>query len=302
MLFAGVDPGSESYAFSIINEVGNQVSYFEIPTQSIPHYSLSAVRRLLDYKPYCIALPSGHGLPLVRGNQLNDEYIALLTLSKSKEGPLHSILNAFRFMIINSFTIPSVVEIESVPIYRKIWIDMGTADKVASAFFYRAYLSLSDFVLLEMGRHFSSIMVVKDGKIIDGFGGTVIPGLASPGAIDGEVVYLLNKAGISVDKETIYSGSNEERSIEILEMISSSLAHKYDSKIIVSGPAKDKISIGEKMNLPFKEAAIGSAMIASGICGYAYRDYIDMLKSNGNPVSFMRLKGWDEVVSWIKTL
>lgn len=301
MLFAGVDPGSESYAFSFINEVGNQVSYFEVPTQLISHYSLSAVRRILAYRPYCTALPSGHGLPFIRGNQLDDEDISLLTLSKSKEGPLHSILNAFRFITINSFTIPSVIELESVPIHRKTWIDMGTADKVASAFFYRAYFGLSDFVLLEMGRHFSSILVVKDGKIIDGFGGTIVPGLASPGAIDGEAVYLLSKAGVHVDKETIYSNSNEERSVEILEMISSSLAHKYDSDIIVSGPAKDKINVGKKMSFPFKEASVGSAMIASAVCGYAYREYIDTLKSNGNPVSFMRLKGWEEVVSWIKT-
>ncbi len=301
MLFAGIDPGSETYAVSILNEIGNLVDYFEVPTETVTHNSISLSRWILRVRPYCLTLPSGHGLPFVSGNRLTEEDIALLTLSKSKGGPLHSLLNGFRFVTCTSFTIPSVVELDSVPSYRKTWIDMGTADKVASAFFYRSYLGLSDFIMLEMGRHFSSIIVVKDGKIVDGYGGTVLPGLKSPGAIDGEVAYLLSKAGISIDKEMIYNGSNEARSLEILEMFVSALAHKYDSRIIVSGPAKDSVSIGERINLPFKEASMGSAMIASAVCGFAYREHVEMLKSSGTPISFLRIKGWEDVISWIRT-
>ncbi|MUN28674.1 DUF1464 family protein [Sulfuracidifex metallicus] len=303
MIFAGVDPGSESYAISLINEIGSLVRYYEIPTMVLPHESIKLVKEILDYNPICIALPSGHGLPFTSIDEIGDREIFLMTLADPNiDGPLHSMLRAFRFIRSSSraFTIPSVVELDSVPSFRKIWIDMGTAEKVASAFFYVSYFNLSNFILVEMGRHFSSIVIVKDQRIIDGFGGSVIPGIKSIGSLDGEVAYLFNKAGIKITKDMIYFGSNKERALEIIEILSQSLSSKYGAKIIVSGPAKEELKVGEKIDLPFKESSVGSAMIASSLCGGAYRDKAEMLKSSGSPISFLKMKRWDEVISWTK--
>lgn len=299
MLFAGVDPGSESYAITFVDELGRIVAYYEIPTDLIIHDSMRLVKLIRDKRPNAIALPSGHGLPFVKASKIGEREIFLLTLADpQKEGPLRSFLRAI-IPEENAFTIPSVIELESVPEYRKInKIDMGTADKVASAFFYRTIFD--SFVLIEMGRHFSSVIVVKDGKIIDGFGGTEIPGLVSPGCVDGEIAYLLCKYS-RITKDTIYTQGEEKRSLEILRMISEWYSEKLDLPIIVSGKAKDKIDFGIKFEIKYKEASVGAAFIANAIGGGIFRKYIDMLNSSGTALDYVRLKGWEEITSLIKT-
>ncbi|EWG07345.1 MAG: acetate kinase superfamily protein [Candidatus Aramenus sulfurataquae] len=298
MLFVGVDPGSESYAISAVDELGRVVKYLEVPTSLVVKASPTLVSYILAWKPKLVALPSGHGLPLIKAREIGAREIFLLTLSDpDKEGPLHSFLKSFRG---EGITIPSVIELDSVPEYRKVnTVDMGTADKVASAFFYRTLYD--SFVLLEAGRHFYSILVVVDGKIVDGFGGTYIPGPVSPGAIDGEVAYLLSKYS-RITKETIYSGGNERRAKEIARIISEWYSQKYDIPIIVSGRGKDEIDWGIKLNVKFKEASVGASLIANALGGGIYRVYVDMLKSSNTPISFVRLKGWEEITSLIRTL
>ncbi|EZQ03828.1 MULTISPECIES: DUF1464 family protein [Acidianus] len=299
MLFAGVDPGSESYAFAVCDELGRIVKYFEIPSDLILHDSFRLTKYLANFRPSLIALPSGHGLPFIKARDLNNREIFLLTLSNpEKEGNLREFLKSSK--ILPGITIPSVIELESVPEFRKInRIDMGTADKVSTAFFYRTMYD--NFVLVEMGRHFSAIIIVKDGKIIDGFGGTEVPGIISPGSIDGEIVYLLQKYS-KISKETIYNGSNKRRAIEIIRIIAEWYSEKYKLKIIISGPSKDEISFGEKMNFKFKEAAVGASFIANAIGGGELRKFADMLNSSGEPINYVKLKGWEEVISWTKTL
>ncbi|BDC19128.1 DUF1464 family protein [Acidianus sp. HS-5] len=299
MLFAGVDPGSESYAITFVDELGRIVSYYEIPTDLVVHDSIRLVKLIRDKKPKIIALPSGHGLPFIKASKIGDYETFLLTLADpQKDGPLRSFLRSIKIED-NAFTTPSVIELESVPEYRKInKIDMGTADKVASAFFYRTLFD--SFVLIEMGRHFSSIIVVENGKIIDGFGGTEIPGLISPGCIDGEVAYLLCKYS-KITKDVIYSGGEEKRSIEILRIIAEWYSEKLSVPIIVSGKAKDKVNFGVKIDIKYKEASVGSAFIANAIGGGIFRKYSNMLNSSGTPLDYIRLKGWEEITSLIKT-
>ncbi len=299
MLFAGVDPGSESYAIAFVDELGRVTDYYEIPTDLIVHDSMRLIKLIRSKKPKIIALPSGHGLPFVKASKIGDNEIFLLTLADpQKEGPLRSFLRAVKIED-NAFTTPSVIELDSVPIYRKInRIDMGTADKVASAFFYRTFFD--SFILIEMGRHFSSIIVVKDGKIIDGFGGTEVPGLISPGCIDGEVAYLLCKYS-RITKDTIYTRGEEKRAIEILRIISEWYSENLNAPIIVSGKGKDRIDFGIKINIKYKEASVGSAFIANAIGGGIFRKYADMLNSSGTPLDYVRLKGWEEITSLIRT-
>lgn len=300
MLFAGIDPGSESYAIALVDEIGRLVKYFEISTDLVIYEAANLVKYIQDLKPRIIALPSGHGLPFFKSSEINDREIFLLTLADPKKaGPLRNFLLAMR-KYDNAITIPSVIELDSVEEYKKTnKIDMGTADKVASAFFYRSLFD--NFILIEMGRHFSSIIVVKDGKIIDGFGGSFIPGLISPGCIDGEVAYLLHNFS-KITKKAIYTNANEKRSIEIIRIIAEWYSMTYNLPIIVSGKAKHKLPFGVKMEFKFKEAAVGAAYIANALGGGIYRKYIDMLNSHGSCIDYVRLEGWEEIISWIKTL
>ncbi len=298
MLFVGVDPGSESYAVTAVDELGRIAKYIEIPTSLVTKSSPTLVNYILSWKPKLVALPSGHGLPFVKARDIGPREIFLLTLSDpDKEGPLHSFLRSFKG---DGVTVPSVVELDSVPEYRKVNVaDMGTADKVASAFFYRTIYD--SFVLIEAGRHFYSVIVVVDGKIIDGFGGTYIPGPVSPGAIDGEVAYLLSKYS-KITKETVYTGGDIRRAKEIARIISEWYSQKYNIPIIVSGKGKDEIDWGIKSYFKFKEASVGASFIANALGGGVYRVYIDMLKSSNTPISFVRLRGWEEITSLIRTL
>jgi predicted butyrate kinase (DUF1464 family) len=100
-----------------------------------------------------------------------------------------------------------------VPVHRK-WnrIDLGTADKVASA-----ALGIVDqatrlgipyeetrFVLLELGGAFSAALAVDGGRIVDGVGGSAGPiGARASGALDAEVAYLV---GGALSKRTVFSG------------------------------------------------------------------------------------------------
>ncbi|AWR97313.1 DUF1464 domain-containing protein [Acidianus sulfidivorans JP7] len=299
MLFAGIDPGSESYAIAVVDELGRIKDYFEIPTSLIVHESINIAKYIYNLRPKIITLPSGHGLPFFKSSKITNKELFLLTLADpEKEGPLRSLLLSLRSE--NAFTIPSVIELDSVDAYKKInKIDMGTADKVSSAFFYRTMFD--SFVLVEVGRHFSSIIIVKDGVIIDGFGGTEIPGFISPGCLDGEVVYLLHKFS-TINKNTIYTNGDKKRSIDIIKIIAEWYSLTYKLPIIISGKGKNELDFGIKMEFKFKEAAVGAAYIANALGGGIFAKYIDMLNSHGTAIDYVRLQGWEEVISWIKTL
>ncbi|MFP3260663.1 MAG: DUF1464 family protein [Sulfolobus sp.] len=301
MIFAGVDPGSGSYEVAFVDELGRVIKYFNILSDLVRLEYYKLIQEIKKYRPNTVAMPSGHGLPFVKSSEINDKEIFLLTLADpEKEGHLRNFLRASKFLLPNAYTVPGVIELESVKKYKKInVIDMGTADKVASAFFYRTIYD--SFVLFEVGTNFSSIIVVRDGKIIDGFGGTIIPGHSSAGFIDGEVAYLLFKHS-KITKETIYTNGCWERGIEIARIIAEWYSSKYDLPIIVSGKRKDEVDFGIKFSFPYKESSVGSAYIANALGGGIYRKYLDFLKSSGTPIDYVRLKGWEEIISLIKTL
>jgi len=108
---------------------------------------------------------------------------------------------------------PGAIHLPTVPDHRK-WnrIDLGTADKVASA-----ALGIVDqaerlgieyretrFVLLELGGGFSAALAVDGGRIVDGLGGSAGPiGARACGALDAEAAYLI---GGALSKRTVFSG------------------------------------------------------------------------------------------------
>lgn len=119
---------------------------------------------------------------------------------------------------------PGAIHLPTVPEHRK-WnrIDLGTADKVASAALgiadqaQRLRIPFEDtrFVLLELGGGFSAALAVDGGRIVDGMGGSAGPiGARACGALDAEAAYLV---GGALSKRTVFSGGalNPDGSLDL---------------------------------------------------------------------------------------
>lgn len=281
--YVGFDPGTVTTAVAVVDEVCRLTHYLEFPSSKLVKESPEIIRFVKSLRPKAVALPSGFGLPFKSGKELTEHDIFLMALDSPKgEGPLRTFLRT-AWLLENSFTVPGVIELDSVPEYRKFnLIDMGTADKVAASVFY---MTLYDsFILVEMGSAFNAVVIVKDRKVVDGFGGTVLPGPNSLGAIDGEVVQLF---GSILTKKMIYTPHVRKRYIEILRMVAEWYSKEIGAPIVVSGKRKDEFPTGIKHSFPFKEAAVGSAYIANAYGGGRCSYLLDSLKAKGTPLDYV---------------
>jgi len=171
---------------------------------------------LRDARAALIAGPSGYGLPLVPVEHATESDLRLAYLAAQDDkggiGGLRTLARAMREAHLPVLFTPGVIHLASVPAARKInRVDMGTADKVCAAALGVhdqarrrgcAYADVS-FILLEMGGAFSAALAVRDGRIVDGIGGTAGPmGAHAAGALDGEVAFL---AG-TITKEMLFGG------------------------------------------------------------------------------------------------
>lgn len=179
------------------------------------------VDALRAYAPFDLVLgPAGYGLPLVPAAEVGERELALMVLKRADEpearagiAGMRSIVRALIAAGIPLVFGPGAIHLPTVPDHRK-WnrIDLGTADKVASA-----ALGIVDqaerlgipyeetrFVSLELGGAFSAALAVDAGQIVDGFGGSAGPiGARACGALDAEVAYLI---GGALSKRTVFSG------------------------------------------------------------------------------------------------
>ena len=179
------------------------------------------VEALADHGPFELVLgPAGYGLPLVPVEQVGERELALMLLVREDEphgrvgvGGMRSIVRALIAAELPLVFGPGAIHLPTIPAYRK-WnrIDLGTADKVASAALCIADQSRrldvefaeTSFVMLELGGAFSAALAVDGGRIVDGLGGSAGPiGARACGALDAEVAYLL---GAALSKRTVFSG------------------------------------------------------------------------------------------------
>ncbi|MEM0214461.1 MAG: DUF1464 family protein [Archaeoglobaceae archaeon] len=206
----GVDAGTKSYeVFAIINGEFFAESFESSLIKENPNLLLEAIE---SYEADVYAGLSGYGMPIKKFSNLTNEEILLMTLNLDAEKSigLRAVIEAIRRKNLNFYTIPGVIHLPTVPKWRKFnKIDLGTSDKLCSAVL--AIIQLSDeieiekqnFILAEVGYGFSSFIAVKNGKIVDGIGGTSgFMGYSSMGSIDAEVAYL---AG-SFPKRLIFTG------------------------------------------------------------------------------------------------
>jgi predicted butyrate kinase (DUF1464 family) len=217
---AGIDPGTVSFEVFALDG-GRPLLEESFSSAALGADPSPLVDALRAHAPFELVLgPAGYGLPLVPATDVGERELALMVLKRADEpaerAGIAGMRTIIRALIDAGMPLvfgPGAIHLPTVPERRK-WnrIDLGTADKVASA-----ALGIVDqaerlgvpyeetrFVMLELGGGFSAALAVDAGQIVDALGGSAGPiGARACGALDGEVAYLI---GGALSKRTLFSG------------------------------------------------------------------------------------------------
>ena len=226
----GIDPGTKSFDLVVID--GDKVIWEKsIETMDIARDPEILIRSIEEAGEVdLIAGPSGYGTPIICNEDIVDPYtfaleVLLLTSKKDLEDGLRrgepgiAVYKALADAVailwkkrMRVCYIPSVILLPTVPSYRKInRVDMGTADKMAIAVLgvYDQSKRLgvdfeeTSFILIEMGYGYNAVLAIEHGRIVDGYGGTLVPtGFLTIGPIDAEAVV----AGRSWTRSDVFYG------------------------------------------------------------------------------------------------
>ncbi len=296
-MVVGIDAGSKSYGIFILEDR----KLVEIESERVRNDPYLIVEVLRELSFDVAAGLSGYGLPVKLFNQLTENDIFLMTLKKEENRSigLRGVIKSLRNENFKIYTIPGVIHLPTVPEFRKInRIDMGTSDKVCSVALAIAE-GYSDFILAELGYGFNSFIAVRDGKIIDGIGGTSgFPSNLSISAIDAELVWMLDlneKSG----KDIVFSGGLgqflQERNLKfsmeifsewVLKGINAVNTVVKTDLVLLSGRFAENVKKfieGYEVKIlqgfgTGKQAAEGAAIIANGLEGGEYRDVVSRLE------------------------
>jgi predicted butyrate kinase (DUF1464 family) len=329
---AGVDPGTVSFDVCVLDD-GDVILERSLSTEAVGADPALLVRVLVDHGPFDLVLgPAGYGLPLVPAEQVGERELELMLLVREDEphgpvgvGGMRSIVRALIAAGLPLVFGPGAIHLPTIPAYRK-WnrIDLGTADKVASAALCIADqarrlgvgLAETSFVMLELGGAFSAALAVDGGRIVDGFGGSAGPiGARACGALDAEVAYLL---GGALSKRTVFSGgalepaASEEGWLALEEG-----AAKAALALTVSAPAPREIlvtgrnapavldALGARLAhvAPVRlvanaAAAHGAALLADGLAGGRHAALVERLgvrDASGSALDHLRIRGADRI-------
>lgn len=329
MRVIGIDPGTVSIDLCGLDH-GAVFLDRSIPTADALADPAAFVALLRESDAALIAGPSGYGLPLTTLAEATDEVLRLAYLAPTGEpggiGGLRALARALHDAALPVVFTPGVIHLATVPAHRKVnRVDMGTADKVCATALAvhdqarRLGRALGDvsFVLLELGGAFSAAIAVRDGRIVDGMGGTAGPlGLLAAGALDGEVAFLAGDvpkallfrggvASITGDGEhaigriasprtTADHVAREaflESAVKAVAALRVVVPHPHE--ILLSGRATHDEELARELRLrlsPFgtvrrlegfarvvKEAAQGAALIADGLAGGANEPLVGVL-------------------------
>lgn len=237
-----------------------------------------------------IVLPSGFGVPVTRAEDILDQDIVEMTL---QAGPpvadgLGKFLAEARRRPLRAYCIPAVKLLPSVPPHRKLnRLDLGASDALCAAAWAIHCLEATgrphaacDFVLLHTRTRATSLLVVREGRIVDGVGATGGP--VDP-ARNGALAALGSRPGWgagsrrTTDAQSRAMGGEQAASWEAIEKESLGLLgfHKL-SEVIPSGVRRIEITqvLGQRLplvQLPVPpdgyESALGAALIAAGLTG-----------------------------------
>ena len=319
---AGVDPGTVSFDVCVLDD-GEVVLERSFSTEEVGADPAPLVETLVEHGPFDLVLgPAGYGLPLVPAAEVGERELALMVLVRADEpearvgvGGMRTIMRALIAAELPLVFGPGAIHLPTIPAYRK-WnrIDLGTADKVASAALCiadqarRLGVDFADtsFVMLELGGAFSAALAVDGGRIVDGIGGSAGPiGARACGALDAEVAYLL---GGALSKRTVFSGGASGDWLALEEG-----AAKAALALTVSVPAPREIlvtgrnaraELGTRLahvapvRLVAKAAAHGAAVLADGLAGGRYAALVERLgvrDASGTALDHLRVHGADRI-------
>ena len=138
---AGVDPGTVSIDLCALDG-GEVLLDLSFRSADLALDAAPLVDALVAHRPFDLVLgPAGYGLPLVPGERVGERELALMMLLRSDHAGARAGIGGMRAMIraligagLPLVFGPGAIHLPTVPEYRK-WnrIDLGTADKVASA-------------------------------------------------------------------------------------------------------------------------------------------------------------------------
>ncbi len=350
----GIDPGTKSFDVCGIEEENGEIKVFleeSIPSELVaekPEYVMDLIKK--NEPIDALVAPSGYGISLKNIKDLGEDEENLMILVKEKDPGipvlkgLPKLVRLLKESNYNIFLIPGVIHLPTVPIFRKLnKIDMGTADKlcVAVLAIYEQAKALNisydstSFILVELGYAYNAFIAVKEGKIIDGIGGTnSLISFKSLSCIDGELAYLLGdfkkemlfKGGISDliksdDPSNIFSSEIAvEAFFEGIEKAVASLlvSSGFPREIMISGrlsriesifkEAKDRLKKYASVRKirgfsKVKEAAQGAAIIANGLVGGYFKDLIDTVgikESKGTVLDYIIVKDKKELMEVLR--
>ncbi|HEY9478726.1 MAG TPA: DUF1464 family protein [Gemmatimonadaceae bacterium] len=211
----GIDPGTITIDVCGLDEGGVFLDR-AVPTEEVGRDPGAFVELLRGADAELIAGPSGYGVPLTSIELVDDDLLRIAFLARSGEGGgimgMRALVRALADAKLPMVLTPGVVHLPSVPAHRKVnRVDMGTADKLCAAALgvqlqmRRRGCAASEvsFILLELGGAFTAAIAVRDGKVVDGLGGTSGPiGARAAGALDGEVAFLAGE----ISKSLLFQG------------------------------------------------------------------------------------------------
>jgi len=331
--FAGIDPGTSEFEIFVLEDEKPK-DRINVKTDLLRKSPERFLEILEKISADLITGLSGYGMPIKKFSELSERDILLLTLNLDQDSAmgLRNLINLSIDRNLNIYTIPGVIHLPTVPEHRKInRIDLGTADKLCSAVLgvyelsFEEDLSKIDFILLESGYGFNSAISVKNGKIVDGVGGSCsFPAFSSIGFFDGELAYLTK----TFPKRILFSGGvrdylkakgknvsriddlNEQEMIYLSENLLKNLmvakVSNNSENVLLSGGNFNskrflKIFIEKAEKFDFncrvlrgfgkaKQSAEGAGIIANGIAGGELRDIVDHMeirKSRGTVLDYI---------------
>jgi predicted butyrate kinase (DUF1464 family) len=284
-----IDPGTSRWGFAFFegSELADEASVSTDEVRSDPKIALD----FAEQADVAVA-PSGYGIPLKHVKMLGkrDFFEILLKRDGGKVMGLQEVLELFKAKEVNAYVIPGVKLLPTVAGEKKRdKIDMGTPDKLCAAVAgvveqsqrLDLHYSEADFVLTEMGYGFDAFLKIEGGRIVDGIGGTNTT--SSGFREDGEILYLRGE----ISKESLKRDPNDLENIKqgAYEDISGLLGE--GDELLVSGSQSDKVF--DFLKSKFKNtrrlemcrsgnAAYGAAVIADGLAGSKYSEFINHLK------------------------
>lgn len=308
MISAGIDPGTGSYEVVAVEE--GRVVYRKSVSSDLVRQNPELLVSLIEESNAEISAGlSGYGLPVKHFSEVDEVDILLMTLNFEAERAigLRKVISLVKEKNLNLYTIPAVIHLPTVPPWRKMnRIDLGTADKLCSAVLAVAKFSEEEeitklnFILAEIGEGFSAFIAVKNGRIVDGMGGSSsFPGYSSLGAMDAELAYLIGE----FPKRLIFSGGvrsfaedwkmNESEKFNILSefvlkgLRAMEVSTNADFYVLSGKFAPDVLKRlrNEEKEVKIlggfgkgKQSAQGAAIIANAIAGGEFKEIVEYMR------------------------